>query len=94
MNAGQIIYQQLRATSFHEMMCWGATQFVAGEDGLRFKVSGLKFKGYVYVKYDVGSDTYTLQLGTIRKFEWKIKQEVSDIYCDELGTTIDELVEM
>ncbi|MGL5922166.1 hypothetical protein [Chroococcidiopsis sp.] len=93
MTVGQTIYEQLRATAKTEMFCWGAREYVDMGDGLKFKVNGAKFKGYVYVKYDGILDTYTVQLATIKKLEWKVKQEVSDVYCDELGSVIDSLVE-
>ena len=94
MTVGMTIYSQLKATSRREMMCWGFSQPMDMGDGLKFKVTGLKFRGYVYVKYDEGSDLYIVQLATVRKQEWKVKLEVKDIFCDELGTTIDSLVEM
>ncbi len=94
MTVGQTIYSQLKATSVREMMCWGFCQPIDMGDGLKFKVSGLKFRGYIYVKYDEGADLYIVQLATIRKKEWKVKLEIKDIFFDELGTTIDSLVEM
>ena len=89
----QTILQQLKATSSRKMLCWGSRQFIGMGNGLKFKVSGLKFTGYVYVIYETGSDTYKVQLGVIRKGAWVVKKEVNDVYWDNLGDVIDGLVE-
>lgn len=47
-------------------------------------------KGWVLVSLDEASDTYVITLMNIKK---EVKQTLSDIYCDTLGKTIDELVE-
>lgn len=89
----QVILQQLRATASRKMLCWGARELIGMPNGLRFRVSGLLHKGHVCVIYDQRSDTYTVQIGNIRKFEWKVKNEVTGVYCDNLGNVIDGLVE-
>ncbi|MBW4638581.1 MAG: hypothetical protein KME05_10150 [Gloeocapsa sp. UFS-A4-WI-NPMV-4B04] len=89
----QVILQQLRATASRKMLCWGVHDFIGMPSGLRFRVSGLKHKGHVSVIYEQGSDTYKVQIAKIRKHEWIVKQEVTDVYCDTLGDVIDGLVE-
>lgn len=68
----QVILQQLRATAMRKMLCWGAREFIGMPNGLRFRVSGLLHKGHVCVIYAEGSDTYIVQIGNIRKSEWKV----------------------
>lgn len=57
---------------------------------LMLRVSGMVHKGWVLVSFDEASDTYVITLMNIKK---EVKQTLSDIYCDTLGKTIDELVE-
>lgn len=89
----QVILQQLKASASRRMMCWGTRDFIGMPNGLRFRVSGLLHRGYVYVIYAQGSDTYTVQIANIRKREWIVKKEVTEVYCDNLGDVIDGLVE-
>lgn len=89
----QIILQQLRKTASRKMMCWAAREFIGLPNGLRFRVSGLLHKGHVCVIYAQDSDTYIVQIGNIRKSEWNVKKEVTDVYWDNLGNVIDGLVE-
>jgi hypothetical protein len=89
----QVILQQLTATASRKMLCWGVRDFTGMPNGLRFRVSGLKHRGHVYVIYNQASDTYKVQIAKIRKHEWIVKQEVTDVYGDTLGDVIDGLVE-
>lgn len=89
----QVILEQLKSSASRKMLCWGAREFIGMPNGLRFQVSGLLHTGHVYVIYDQASDTYTVQIAKIRKREWIVKKEVTDVYCDTLGDVIDGLVE-
>jgi hypothetical protein len=88
----QVILQQLTATASRKMMCWGVRDFIGMPSGLRFRVSGLKHRGHVYVIFDEGLDTYKVQIAKIRKREWVVLEEVTDVNCDTLGDVIDGLV--
>jgi len=95
------------------MMRWGATGFMGmkkeGKLGtLRFKVNGLKFKGFVYISLN-GSDTYDIEFVKVKrrkdeelsklygrtKFEeyTETVKEMNGIYCDQMNELIDEYVE-
>ena len=106
MTVAQTILDQIRAGTDARgesngrtlLMCWGAREFIAhGENdeylgGLRFRVSGAKFKGFVFVKLET-NDTYTVQFAKIRKHEWQVKREEVLVYCDQLTALIDSEVE-
>ena len=82
------------------VMSWGIHGIGCGEVTLSnhhvapcliLKVSGLIHTGVVIVAFNVGSDTYEVQLRTFKGEpvgEWH-----TDVYCEELGKLIDELVE-
>lgn len=80
------------------LMCWGASNFMgrAGNlkhDGyLQFSVKGFKFKGIVLVQLDF-DDTYTVKLKKKSKGSWIDVYNVSNVYCDQLTSLIDSLVE-
>ena len=57
--------------------------------GLRFKVSGLKFKGWVYV-WLTGKDLYDLEAISSRG---KQKHYSKGYYCDQIMEVIDDLIE-
>jgi hypothetical protein len=75
---------------------------------LRFKVKGLKFKGYVYISLN-GLDLYNIEFVKINRKKnaalseaWgstkydeipETVHELKDIYCDQLTELIDEYVE-
>lgn len=60
--------------------------------GLLFKVSGRIHTGHVFIALDP-SDTYTIYLGKLSKSEFLVSQKHEYVYCEDLGSTIDELVE-
>ncbi len=84
--------QLLAGTPMQVVMSWGVTDFAAmefkGMAALRFHVNGRLFKGYVVIAYNA-SDYYEVYLLN-RDGVTCVHNEV---YCDELGTTIDEAVE-
>lgn len=102
---GKIILSQLKATSqsMHLMMCWGFQKpltFQANqlpelgnhEGGLIFTVSGLLFRGEVFVTL-TPMDTYTVSFGSFKGKKAVIKSSFSDIYAEDLTMTIDRFVE-
>ena len=52
----------------------------------------VRWKGYVYVKYDEGRDLYDVIFGRVRKLEWKVDKEVQGVFVDDLVSIIDEKV--
>ncbi len=90
MNVATIIRDQIRALDRRAFMAWGAKDFVGMGDGLKFKTSGLvKWKGYVYIKYDEGMDLYNVQFARIRNLDWKVDKEVNGVYVEDLVGIID-----
>lgn len=93
MSVAQIINDQIRAMDKWAFIRWGAKDKVAYPNGLKFKTSGLvKWKGYVFVKYDEGMDLYDIQFFRIRKFEVKMDKELKGVYFDQLIEVIDAQV--
>lgn len=83
MTAGQLV-----------MMSWAfqKPQFGTNSKGnhfLVFRVSGFLHKGRVQVVLE-GNDTYTVKLLNLKN---EVKKEREMVYCDEIGTVIDEMVE-
>jgi hypothetical protein len=91
----------------HLMMCWGYRSPLAlqaqkyGEDnqlgGLCFRVSGIHFKGLVFVRL-IANDTYTVEFGNPSKAKnavngLKIKKSLQGMYFDQLTEVIDSYVE-
>ena len=89
------IYKQLFwSVTQSEVWSWGLSKTVAtirnNMATLGLRVSGAVFKGWVYVSLNEAADTYTINLVTVRGVT---KQTLTDIYCDNVGITIDRLVE-
>lgn len=93
MSIAKTIATQIKALDKWAFGAWGAKEFVAMNDGLKFKTSGMvKWKGYVYVKYDHGRDLYDVIFARIRKMEWVEDKKVEGVYVDMLVDIIDEQV--
>ena len=73
---------------------WGVSKKVAtqykGMPTLAMNVSGALHKGWVYVSLNEGRDVYEVFL--LNKQMEEIKA-VKDVYCDNLGSIIDGLIE-
>lgn len=90
MQIAKTIMGQIKAIDILALGDWGAKDFVAMRDGLKFKTSGaVKWKGYVYVKYDYGMDLYNVIFGRVRKTEWIVDKEVDGVYAEDLVDIID-----
>lgn len=81
---------------------WGVSAFAYGEDAmanmggyswpfLRFKVNAHRHKGYVYVYYNEGADTYRV-LFKNRKGE-EILPRIDECFEDNFVELIDEIIE-
>lgn len=71
------------------MWSWGFNSPIALTNGLRFKVSGYKFKGSVEVIYNEGTDLFDISF--IKRN--KIIDSVEGCYLDMLVNVIDRKVE-
>lgn len=72
-----------------KMWSWGFNSPIALTNGLRFKVSGYKFKGSVEVIYNEGTDLFDISF--IKRN--KIIDSVEGCYLDMLVNVIDRKVE-
>lgn len=90
MSVAKIILDQIKALDKWAMGSWGAKELMNMGDGLKFKTSGMvKWKGYVYVKYDEGQDLYNVIFGRVRKLEWKVDKQVDGVFAEDLVNVID-----
>lgn len=73
---------------------WGVSKkmftFYNEMPSLMLRVSGAIHKGWVVVSLNEGSDTYEVRLLNVKK---EVKAVYTDVYCDELGSFIDDKVE-
>lgn len=73
---------------------WGVSKKVAtkykGMPTLAMNVSGALHKGWVYISLNEGRDVYEVFLFNKQMEEIKA---VKDVYCDNLGSVIDGLIE-
>ena len=72
------------------MWSWGAHNFTAINDGLKFNVQGFVFKGIVKVLYEGGSDTFIVRLENV---DGSLHSEHTEVYLDNLVSVIDNAVE-
>lgn len=88
------IMTQIKYPSIHVYYSWGAHGFVYavtenGNPCLRFKVNGMKFKGYVHVIYNY-MDYYEVEFVSTRG---NLKHRINECYCDNIQEVIDNYVE-
>lgn len=81
MKVGQIIWEQLRTMDMNLLMCMGVHQQCLIENGLQFKVRGLKFKGWVKIVLNEGQDLYEIELVKMKR---KKNKEMSEL----MGKTV------
>jgi len=86
---------QLRGMNVQKFICWGSTNFTVDKQRnpkmLRFSVSGMKHKGYVYIFVN-GLDLYDVY---ITKFDGTIVHKSGDmgLYFDDMTDWIDDRIE-
>lgn len=88
------IWQQLKDfTDFSVLWSWGIHKVrpvaLGSQSGLAFDVNGFQYKGTVIIKLDEGADLYDICLVQ----EGKLTIVKSEVYFDELGSIIDDIVE-
>ncbi len=103
LNVGQEILNQLKMLAMQDLMCWGASSYIALKEnqvidkhngGLIFKVNGMIHKGHVMVT--LRNDLYDIRIGKFTKTTgiFKVKGEATEqIYAEDLARAIDDLVE-
>ena len=76
------------------VMSWGVSKkyyaLYQNMPTLMLKVSALVHKGWVYISLNEGKDVYEVRL---MKTQNECIKTLDEVYCDELGKTIDELIE-
>lgn len=93
MTIAQTILSQIKTIDRMAMMAWGAKELVNMGDGLKFKTSGMTpFKGYVYIKYNAGTDLYDIEFAKVRNMEWKVLKSTNDVFVEDLVSIIDGYV--
>lgn len=93
MTIAQTILSQIKTIDPRATWAWGAKELVNMGDGLKFKTSGMvKWKGYVYIKYNEGTDLYDIEFFRIRNCEIKCDKGMTDIYAEDLVRVIDSAV--
>lgn len=90
------INRQIRCgVTIDVIMSWGVSKRVAtvyqDRATLALRVSGVLHKGWVYISLDEGRDCYVVTLISANKD--KVIKVCDEVYCEELGSVIDNLVE-
>jgi len=86
------IIRQINSIDKYALMSWGAKNYITTEDGIQFDVRGSKFRGKVIIVLDKASDTYTIELGNVRKLEWKSKRMLKRIFAGDLVNVLDQQI--
>lgn len=76
------------------VMSWGVSKkycsLYQNMPTLMLKVSALVHKGWVYISLNEGKDVYEVRL---IDSQGQCTKTVEEVYCDQLGNVIDELIE-
>jgi len=86
------ILKQINAIDRFALPAWGAKNYVSSDDSIQFDVRGSKFRGKVIITYDRGSDSYIIELGQVRKLEWKQKYMIKSVFAQDLVNVLDQQV--
>lgn len=93
MSIATIIRDQIRALDRWALGAWGAKDFLNMGDGLKFKTSGMvRWKGYVYVKYDHAQDLYNIDFFRVRNADIKYDRRLVGVFAEDLVLRINEVV--
>lgn len=68
---------------------WGFHQPMALQNGLRFKVTGFKFRGVVDIVYNEGRDLFDISFTKSNK----VVKSVDGVYFDMLIDVLDDFIE-
>lgn len=93
MTIAKTILSQIKTIDPMATFAWGAKEFVNMGDGLKFKTSGMvKWKGYVYIRYNKGTDLYDIDFFRIRNVEIKTDKIIRDVFAEDLVNVINSVV--
>lgn len=95
MTIAQTILTQIKTIDARALWAWGAKDLINMGNGLKFKTSGMVrgHKGYVYIKYNEGTDLYDIQFFKIRKADVITVKEFDGVYAEDLVSMIDSVVQ-
>ena len=94
MQIAQTILNQIKIQDRWALSAWGATEYVALENGVQFKIRTPLYQRGVRVKITLNSmDTYDIEVFRIVNVEVKVLKTATDIYADMLIETLDSLIE-
>lgn len=90
------INRQIRCSvTMSVQMSWGVSKRIAtiykNRATFALRVSGVLHKGWVYISLDEGRDCYVITL--LSSDKKKVVSVRDEVYCEELGSVIDNLVE-
>lgn len=57
---------------------------------ISFRIRGSKKCNYIRIKYNAGSDLYSMHFSKLAKYEEKNVIDLEGIYCDQLHTLIEK----
>jgi hypothetical protein len=93
MNTATIIRDQIRSLDRWAFGAWGAKDFLNMGDGLKFKTTGMvRWKGYVYIKYDEGRDLYNIDFFRVRNADIKYDQRLEGVFAEDMVELINGVV--
>lgn len=93
MTVAHTILSQIKTIDPMATFAWGAKEFINMGDGLKFKTSGMvKWKGYVYIRYNKGTDLYDIDFFRIRNVEIKTDKIIRDVFAEDLVNVINSVV--
>lgn len=87
METAKYIISILRA-NLNTVLSWGIHNIFGYENGLEFKVQGFKFKGWVSINYNEGTDLFDITFQNN-----KCVEKIEGVYADGLVDVIDKHVE-
>lgn len=96
LNIANEINRQIRCgVTTDVVMSWGVSKRIAtvynNMATLALQVSGVLHKGWVYISLDEGRDVYVVTL--LSEDKKKVVSVHDEVYCEDLGSLIDNLVE-
>ena len=93
MSIATVIRDQIRMLDRWALGAWGAKDLLNMGDGLKFKTSGMvRWKGYVYIKYDAGQDLYNIDFFRVRNADIKYDRRLEGVYAEDMVSLINEVV--
>jgi hypothetical protein len=93
MSVAQTIRQQINTIDRSAFMAWGVKEMVANTNDLQFKSTGMcRWKGWVDVKYNEGTDLYDIDFFRIRAGKLIMDRKATDVYAEDLVSVIDAQV--